>query len=87
MKATIKIQNLKCSGCAHTILTKLQNLPLIYSIHVNIDESEVSFEYENDENLASVKQTLMKIGYPEVGEANSIGTKAKSYVSCAIGKI
>ena len=39
------------------------------------------------EKLEEVKAVLKKIGYPEDGEANSLGSKAKSYVSCAIGKM
>ena len=34
-----------------------------------------------------VKEKLKTLGYPEDGEANSLGSKAKSYVSCAIGKM
>jgi hypothetical protein len=34
-----------------------------------------------------VKEKLKALGYPEDGAANNFGTKAKSYVSCAIGKI
>ena len=34
-----------------------------------------------------VKEKLKTLGYPEDGEVNSLGSKAKSYVSCAIGKM
>jgi copper chaperone len=34
-----------------------------------------------------VKEKLKTLGYPEDGEANGLGSKAKSYVSCAIGKM
>ncbi len=32
-------------------------------------------------------ETLRKLGYPEVGDSNSLINKATSYISCAVGKI
>ena len=87
MKATIKIQNLKCEGCQNTITKKLNELININKVEVNQEESKVSFEYVDDLALLNAKETLKIIGYPEYGEDNSIITKAKSYVSCAIGKM
>ena len=51
------------------------------------DESTVTFGYETEAKLAEVKDKLKTLGYPEDGAANSLGSKAKSYVSCAIGKM
>jgi len=87
MKTTIKIQNLKCSGCGNTITKKLKALPNISMVKVTIDANEVSFEYVDELALGNAKETLKSIGYPDVGDDNSLGTKAKSYVSCAIGRM
>jgi copper chaperone len=87
MKTTIKIQNLKCGGCQNTITNKLSALTNINNVKVNVEESEVSFDYIDELGLLNAKETLKIIGYPEDGEANSIVTKAKTYVSCAIGKM
>ena len=54
---------------------------------VNVEESSVFFDYTIEEKLIEVKEKLKALGYPEDGEVNTIGAKAKSYVSCAIGKI
>ena len=54
---------------------------------VNVEESSVSFEYLQESNLESAKTILMQNGYPEIGIENSIATKAKSFVSCAVGKM
>ena len=59
----------------------------INNIAVNIEESSVTFDYESEEKLNEVKEKLKSLGYPEDGEANSLMEKAKSYVSCAIGKM
>ncbi|CAM1371493.1 Heavy metal transport/detoxification protein (fragment) [Tenacibaculum litoreum] len=39
------------------------------------------------EVLSKVKEKLSKLGYPEAGDKNTMVHKAKSFVSCAVGKI
>ena len=87
MKTTIKIQNLKCHGCANTITKKLNLLKNISEVEVNNDEQTVTFLYNNEADLVSVKSTLQSLGYPEFSEINSMGEKAKSFVSCALGRV
>ena len=87
MTTTFEIQNLKCHGCANTITTKLSNLEGIKDVLVNNETKSVSFIYENDKTLEGAKDLLNNIGYPIVGEKNAITTKAKSFVSCAIGRM
>lgn len=86
MQTTIYIQNLKCGGCANTITKELNDVETVKNVHVNVEDSSVTFDYEMEEKLSEVKTKLKSLGYPEDGEANSLGSKAKSYVSCAIGK-
>ena len=87
METTIYIQNLKCGGCSNTITKNVSAIQNISNVTVNVEESSVTFHYETETNLAEVKNKLQSLGYPEDGEANSLGSKAKSYVSCAIGKL
>jgi copper chaperone len=87
MKTTIYIQNLKCGGCAKTITNKLSEINEIEDINVLIDESAVTFNYKNESIINVVKETLKNTGYPEISDENSLLTKAKSYVSCAVGKM
>jgi len=87
MKTTIIIQNLKCGGCAHTITTKLAALENVENISVDVETSAVSFETKSSEAISLVKNKLAAIGYPVEGEDNSIVSKAKSFVSCATGKM
>lgn len=84
---SITVQNLKCGGCAHSITNKLENIAEISNVVVNVSESSVAFGYHQDETVAVVKDILKQLGYPEEGTTNSLGSKAKSYVSCAIGKM
>jgi copper chaperone CopZ len=87
METTIHIQNLKCGGCANTITKGISSIEAIQNVSVNVDESTVTFSYETEDQLNEVKNKLKSLGYPEDGEANTLGDKAKSYVSCAIGKM
>ncbi len=86
MKTSIIVQNLKCGGCANTITTKLSSISNISNLEVDIEASKVSFNYINKEDALIVKEKLKNLGYPSIEEENSIGIKAKSYVSCATGK-
>lgn len=87
METTIYVQNLKCGGCANTITKNISQIEGVEKVDVMVDESSVSFIYSNEEVLITVKNTLSRLGYPEDGESNSLGAKAKSYVSCAVGKM
>ncbi|GAA3599580.1 heavy-metal-associated domain-containing protein [Flavivirga amylovorans] len=87
MNITLEIQNLKCGGCSNTITNKLSDIEHVSDVTTNNEENTVTFSYENEETLLEAKQLLYKIGYPIVGERNALTTKAKSFVSCAIGRM
>jgi len=87
MNTTLKVQNLKCGGCANTITTKLTELQVLEHIKVTPEDDSVSFTYKDEETLNNVKKLLIKLGYPEIGDKNALSTKAKSFVSCAIGRM
>ena len=86
MKSQIEIENLKCGGCAATIKKGLLALDGVTEIEIDIEKSIVSIASEK-ENLEEIKLKLSKLGYPEVGDANTIVHKAKSFVSCAVGRM
>ena len=87
MKTTIPIQNLKCGGCANTLTKGISAIDDIKNVSVNVEDNTVTFSYETEEQVNEVKNKLKSLGYPVDGETNTLGDKAKSYVSCAIGKI
>lgn len=84
---TIKIQNLKCHGCANTIITQLTKLEGISGVTVNNDTDEVTLNFESDSQLVTVNKKLSELGYQLVGENNSLPKKVKSFVSCAVGRM
>lgn len=87
MENTIQIQNLKCGGCANTIVTQLSKLDGVSKVEVNNDTNEVSFINTNKSVFEIVKKKLSDLGYPIEGETNSLPKKAKSFVSCAVGRM
>lgn len=87
MKTTQYVQNLKCGGCANTIRKNLELLPGISNVVVNDEDSSVTFDFEDEEAYETAHHKLIVLGYPLADEANSLMTKAKSYVSCAVGRM
>ena len=87
MTTTITVQNLKCGGCANTITTKISALENVSNVSVNVEDSSVTFEATSEEGITNVKNKLNTIGYPAEGESNNVVSKAKSFVSCATGKM
>lgn len=85
---TILIENLKCSGCTSTIKNAISSLLGVNEVSVDNDHFSISVKYYSHIiSHEEIAQKLATIGYPEVGDSNSLLTKAKSYVSCAIGRL
>lgn len=87
MNTTVQIQNLKCGGCANTIVIELAKIKGITEVTVNNDTDEVNFNHNSEEEFNIAKKKLSDLGYPIAGEQNSLHKKAKSFVSCAVGKM
>jgi copper chaperone len=81
---SIQVCNIKCHGCGNSIVSALEKAGM-KDISVDIAEQKVFF----DGDIETAKKLLSKMGYPEIGspEAESLSKKAKSYVSCAIGRM
>lgn len=86
MKTAIQIENLKCGGCAATIKKGLLSINNVNEVEVNVEKSIVTITSASNVNL-EIREKLSKMGYPEVGDKNTVLHKAKSFVSCAVGKM
>jgi len=89
MNYTIAVENIKCGGCANTIRTRLIEHELVQSVDVDIEKGEVHIE-GNPEWRGQVANALARMGYPEFGSVEGLKAataKAKSFVSCAVGRI
>ncbi|MCC6369483.1 MAG: heavy-metal-associated domain-containing protein [Bacteroidia bacterium] len=90
MKTQIYIDNLKCGGCASTITKELSALKGVNHVKVDNDADLVEVDTEENVDLLLIKTKLKSLGYPEkdtVHGFEKLTTGAKSYVSCAIGRI
>ena len=82
----IKIENLKCGGCAATIKKGLLSIENVDEVVVDVENDTVSISSKNV-LIDLIKEKLSKLGYPVVGDKNTLVHKAKSFVSCAVGRI
>jgi len=87
MYTTIEIVNLKCNGCVNTVKKGVLSIDGINEVEVDLEASKVKIPTKNKELIEQVKEKLSKMGYPELGDANTMLHKAKSFVSCASGKM
>ena len=87
MKFTLSVQNIKCGGCAKTITSKLSELENIKDVMVDVNTGTVSFESNNVEATQKLRDTLIALGYQAVDAKNGLGDKAKSFLSCATGRL
>jgi len=90
MKIQIEVENIRCSGCANTITKKLMSLDDVQSVDISISEQIVTIETEGEAVRSPYVEALVAMGYPEQGSVEGIAAltgKAKSIVSCAIGKV
>ena len=82
---TIFVDNIKCGGCMKSIKDNLQQIAGIETVIVDKDKECVIITGV-DLNREKVIDTLGGLGYPEKGN-NSFLKKARSYISCAVGKM
>ena len=85
MNYHITVENLKCGGCAATIKNGITSIDFVRNVEVDVENSVIEIESEKDV-LKDIKEKLSKMGYPELGDKNTLAHKAKSYVSCAVGR-
>ena len=90
MKQTFEVLNVKCGGCANTLKTKLE--PKFGEVEVNLDVMPRQITLGvNEEQIPELREALKSLGYPmsdeDLGFVENTTAKAKSFVSCTIGKV
>lgn len=90
MKQTFKVQNVKCGGCASTLKSKLADQFGDVEVDLEVEPREITLDVD-DTQMDSLRTTLRSLGYPMSDEKLNLfetgTTKAKSFVSCAVGKV
>lgn len=90
MKQTFEVLNVKCEGCANTLKTKL--VKEFGNVEVNLETMprQITLDIE-PEQIDQLRNILKTIGYPmsdeELNGVENVTAKAKSFISCAVGKI
>jgi len=90
MKQIFIVKNVKCDGCAGTLKKSLLDEFGEVEVNLEVEPREILLEV-SDDKIEALKLKLRSLGYPliddELTRLQSVGTTAKSFVSCAIGKI
>lgn len=89
MQHVIDVENIKCGGCANTIKGRLGALTGVSDVQIDIENGRITLDAPDD-SRALLVETLLASGYPERGSVEGIKAakaKAKSFVSCAIGRM
>jgi copper chaperone len=89
MSFAISVENIKCGGCASTIRNKIAEEAGVESVEVNVDAGLVTVHGDVSQRDA-ITTRLAQLGYPEAGSVEGMkaaAARAKSFVSCAIGRL
>ena len=84
-----EVENIKCGGCANSIRKGLLQVEGVTEAEVDVDSGSVEVTAPESASDA-VRTKLASMGYPEVGSVSglrSAGAKAKSFASCAVGRM
>lgn len=89
-KQTFQVENVKCGGCANTLKKALFEEFGEVEVNLEVMPREITLKIEENQ-IESLKSKLKTLGYPfvteELNTIEKITTTAKSFVSCAIGKM
>ncbi|MFN4263084.1 MAG: heavy-metal-associated domain-containing protein [Thioalkalivibrionaceae bacterium] len=85
----IEVENIKCGGCAASIRKGLLEIDGVQDAQVDVEAGAVEIQAD-DTARPAITEKLAKMGYPETGSVHGIksaSAKAKSFVSCAVGRM
>lgn len=85
----IHVENIKCGGCEKSIVKGLSEINGVEQLSVNRDTQTISYVGDPSTREAVVAK-LLAMGYPEQGSVSGLSAglaNAKSFVSCAIGRM
>ncbi len=90
MKQNFEVLNVKCGGCANTLKSSLKEKFGEVEVNLEVEPRIITLDVE-EENIPELRVKLKKLGYPmsdeDLTKFEDISTAAKSFVSCAVGKI
>ncbi|MDR9457841.1 MAG: heavy metal transporter [Salegentibacter sp.] len=75
MKANIIVKNLKNNGAAQMILKKVSVIPGLSEINIDTERSKISFNYQSDDAVFSLLNTLKNLGHPYIATRRSMAAR------------
>lgn len=88
---TYSVLNIKCGGCANTVKKALAETYGEVEVNLDVEPRQVTLQKDANFDESAFRKTMKSLGYPlvdeKLGAFEAVGTKAKSFVSCAIGKM
>ena len=81
-----EVENIKCGGCANSIRKKLNSSETIHEVEIDIERGVIQVDAPAGLDTESVSKTLANMGYPAPGTGTGL-QRAKSYVSCMVGRL
>ncbi|MFM6989798.1 MAG: heavy-metal-associated domain-containing protein [Rhodoferax sp.] len=85
----VEVENMKCGGCERSIVNGLGTIEGVSE--VTIDRNLQTIHFSGPQSLRPVvTEKLRSMGYPEKGSLRGLDAglaNAKSFVSCAIGRV
>ncbi len=89
MEKTLEVLNVKCGGCANTLINSLKDEFGEVNVNLEVMPRQITLDI-NENKLEELKIKLRGLGYPlttdELSGFDKATATAKSFVSCAIGK-
>ncbi len=89
MTKTYEVLNVKCGGCANTLINGLKDQFGKVEVDLEVHPRKITLDIEDNQE-ESLKTKLRSLGYPlttdELSGFDKAATTAKSFVSCAVGK-
>jgi len=85
----VHVENIKCGGCEKSIIKGLNSIEGVSNIVIDREQQLISVSADVSLREALVSK-LRSMGYPEHGSVSGLDAglvNAKSFVSCAIGRI
>ncbi|GEN84440.1 copper chaperone CopZ [Sporosarcina luteola] len=63
MKELLKVEGMSCGHCVNSIESSVGELTGVSSVKVDLANNEVTVEFDNEETLKQIKETIEDQGY------------------------
>jgi copper chaperone len=86
----LEVENIKCGGCMSSIKKSLLGMSGVLEVEIQQENGLINVIGNGNASQEKITRKLKSLGYPEKGTSAGLDgllTEAKSFVSCAIGRM